>query len=115
MDPELLKFIGGSGVAGVALFILARVVTRVIDRLIAAVDRIAVKVDDHTAADLASHADLREAIVRIDAKMDGAANERDRMTPVEGVPIAHEPTRRTPPRGVPSEYFHRPGTKGERP
>ena len=96
MDPDLVKLIGGGAGLAAALYLLARVLFRIGERMIAAVDRIAEKVDDHTKADLAHHADVRAAVERLDSKVDTLVDWQER-TPVD-TPI---PTRRqTPPGGV---------------
>lgn len=51
---------------------------RITDRQVAAIDRIAARVDEHTAKDLAHHADVREAVVRVEAKVDSALAWQDR-------------------------------------
>lgn len=89
MNDELLKAlgsaVGGGVVSGALLLILYRVGSRIVERLIAAIDRLATQVTDHTKVDLQHHADVREAIVRVEAKVDAVLDERER-TPVEGFP-----------------------------
>ncbi len=107
MTADDLKLLGGGGFAAALLYLLYLVGSR----MVAALDRVAIKIDAHTAADLASHAELREAIVRVDAKMDGAADQRERAyTPIEGVPVMGPRERaRSHPLGVPTTYSEQPG------
>lgn len=113
MDTDLLKLIGGGGIAAALLYLIFLVGTRIV----AALDRVAAKVDDHTKADLASHADMREQMVRMGAKLDVVLDWGER-TPVGVEPPAPSPRERTRsnPRGVPiGEYgLRRDSNKGER-
>lgn len=114
-EDQVVQLLAGSGIAGGLVMLMGRIVMRVAERMIAAIDRVGVKIDDHTTKDLEHHADVREAVARMETRLDEQADWRERSTPVEGVPqTMHE--RRTPPRGYPAgEYaFKRPGTKGER-
>lgn len=74
MDETLLKAlgsaVGGGVVSGALLLILYKVGARIVERLIAAIDRIATSVDAHTKIDLEHHAEVREAVVRLEAKFD---------------------------------------------
>lgn len=96
-DGKLIGMLGsalgtGTGLA-VVLLILWRLLMRVAERWIAALDRIASSVDNHTKVDLEHHADVKEAVIRLDAKVDAALDWRER-TPVE--PFPAQPQRREP-------------------
>lgn len=62
-DDKLVQMlgsvIGGGAAAGALLLILYRVTSRIVERLIAAIDRIGVQVTD-----------VKEAVIRIEAKQD---------------------------------------------
>lgn len=83
---DLIGLLGKGGVIGILLFILARVLFRVGERMIAALDRVAAKLDEHTKLDLEHHGETRDAVTRMEAKID-AWND---VTPIEapGVPRA---------------------------
>jgi hypothetical protein len=70
--------VGGGAMAGALLLILYRMTSRIVERVIAAIDRIAASVDKHTATDLAHHAEVKEAVVRVEAKLDAERDARDR-------------------------------------
>lgn len=87
MNEELLKAlgsaVGGGVVSGALLLILYKVGSRIIERLIAAIDRLAT-----------NQADTREVVVALDAKLDAVLDERER-TPVEiPRPVMREPSDR---------------------
>ena len=106
-SADLAKLVGGGGFAAALLYLLYLVGSR----MVAAIDRVAAKVDSHTKDDLASHADLRDGITRLDAMLETQLRAAGQF-PDE------EPERRrtsTPARGAPIiERFGpmRPGTKG---
>ena len=84
-DGKLVSALGsalgtGTGLA-VTMLILWRVISRIAERWIAALDRIAASVDG-----------VKEAVIRLDAKVDAALVWRER-TPVEDL---HIPQRRDP-------------------
>lgn len=85
---DIVKLVEGGGFAAALLLILYRVLTtqaegwskrqsEAMERLVGAVDRIGVKVEINT-----------ESIIRLEGKIDGAADERERtgLTPIRGVP-----------------------------
>lgn len=98
---------GGVALAAVLVLVLYRVMIKVIDRSIAALDRVATAVDKHTEVDIAHHNKTNESIIRLDAKIDTALG----MTPTGGHPrqdpdfdTDRPPSRprrriRTPPKG----------------
>jgi len=88
MDSDnIIKLIGGGGALVGALYILAKVLFRIGERMIAAIDRIGQKVDDHTKADIAAQTEVKEAIAGFDAKLEEVLAGRQRLTPIQGVPI----------------------------
>jgi hypothetical protein len=98
-NADFLKLLGQSGIAVVALLSLGRIVQKIGERLIDAIDKLTSKLDEHTKADLAAMAEVRadlEAIqIRIDTAMD--------LTPIRGAKRV-----KTSP-GVPGYYPpHRP-------
>lgn len=117
--------IGGGVVAGALILVLWRVLSRVADRFIAALDKIAASVSEHTKVDLEHHAKVHEEVVRLGARVDGIVEERARrdewdddtpLTPVDS-PRAIERERSralrvVKPRGT---YSLRKPTNGEEP
>lgn len=81
-NDELVKAlgsaVGGGVVSGTLLLILYKVGSKIIERLIAAIDRLATNV-----------ADVREAVVRTEAKFDSVLDQHER-TPVE-IPLPAQP------------------------
>jgi hypothetical protein len=78
----------GTAVAAV-LLILWKVLSKIADRFIAALDNVAAGLREHTSKDLASHAELgqhiltghvevKEAIIRVEAKLDAVRDWRRR-------------------------------------
>lgn len=113
-DAGILKLLGGYGLGGILAFILGRVMWRVGERMIAAIDKLIAKVDEHTKADLEHHAIVHSEIVALGARVDGIVSERDRtgLTPVHGVPTewAEVPTPGDSPKGFAREQLRRPRT-----
>lgn len=116
IDWGVITKLGGGGLGAALLYLIYLVGSR----MVAAIDRVAAKVDDHTTKDVESHADMREAIVRLDAKVDASFDWHERSD-VGPAPVAPEPSprekSRSNPYGVPivatTEYSHgRRGTKG---
>lgn len=100
MDAEALKLLGGGSLAA-ALLALIYIVGM---RMVAAIDRIGTKVDNHTTVDIAHHAEVREELVAMSARIDTALD----LTPVR--PQRHK----TNPRGVAVGYRSpRPGTHND--
>jgi hypothetical protein len=104
MDLEVLKVIGGGGLAASLLFLIYLVGTK----LVAAIDRLGVKVDDHTKTDVEHHADVKEEIVAMRATIETMGWQE--RTPVD-LPAHRRPT---PAPGVPAGYHgpQRPKTQG---
>ncbi len=114
MDLDILKLVGGSGLAGALLLIIWRVG----NAMVGAIDRLGIKVDSHTEKDVEHHGmvradvaelrgDMRELRAEIGVTREAIARELSwDKTPVFGTPIIHEekPKRRTPVAGVPTEY-----------
>ena len=55
---DFVKLVGQGGIAVAALFVLAKMVYRIGERMIAAIDRVGSKIEEHTKADLLAHADV---------------------------------------------------------
>ena len=66
MDLDMLKTLGGGGIAAALLGLIYLVGMK----LVAAIDRIGNKLDEHTKSDVEHHGDVKEAIVRVEAKLD---------------------------------------------
>jgi hypothetical protein len=81
MDSDIIKLLVSGGF-GAALLGLVYIVGM---RMVAALDRVASRLDEHTKTDLEHHAEVKEAVVRMDAKVEAALNEARRMTPAQGV------------------------------
>jgi uncharacterized protein YabE (DUF348 family) len=88
MDPEVLKLIGGSSLAG-ALLALIYIVGM---KLVTAIDRVGVKIDEHTKTDVAHHTEVRSAVDKLDGKLDGLLDAQSRLTPAAGVAVVRHPT-----------------------
>jgi hypothetical protein len=86
--------VGGGALAGALLLILYRMTSRVVERMIAALDRVAAAVDGHTKVDLEHHAEVKTSIVRLETKFD---SQREWIAQLAG----EEPStrRRTNPHG----------------
>lgn len=83
MTPDQwAAIIAQTGVGGLTVFALYRVLIVVGERFIKALDRVAEKIDQHTKEDLASHAELSERVARIEKAIDADLLWRER-TPVE--------------------------------
>jgi hypothetical protein len=91
---DLAKLATQGGIAVLALLLLGKVVLRVGERMIAAIDKLVAKVDEHTATDIEHHGEVKQAIVRVEGKIDGVLDERER-TPVN-VPIPQKRARTHP-------------------
>ena len=102
-ELDIIKPLGQSGVAVIALVILGRVVWRVGERMIAAIDRVTSKLDEHTVADTRALGDLRQDIAVLSSRVDAAIEWQER-TPVGGPPTPQQARR-------PGLYSLRPGTK----
>jgi len=91
-DTKLIQMlgsaIGGGAIAGALLLILYRVTSRIVERFIAAIDRIAANVTD-----------VREAIVRIEAKIDAERDARERAPITVDDPPPPARRHRTNPHG----------------
>ncbi len=101
---DFIKLLGQGGITGALLFILGRVVWRIAERLIQAIDRLGAKVDEHTIKDLEHHAEVRESVTRLEGRIDGILDERERT------PVNHpmpKPRARTNPLGV-TQYRTKP-------
>jgi len=91
-EAEVLKLLSQSGLTGVALFVIGRIFWRVGERLIAAIDRIGVKIDDHTERDTRAVGELRQDIAVLSTRVDTAIDYQER-TPIGGPPVPDPPKR----------------------
>lgn len=71
-ETAVIDAIAKTGVGGAIVFVLFRVLSKIFERMIAAIDRIAARVDEHTAKDLEHHGEVRDAVTRMEAKLDSA-------------------------------------------
>jgi hypothetical protein len=99
---EIIKVLSQYGLgaifAGILGWVLYKVGLRMIaaiDRLIARIDGLDEKIDEHTKADIEHHGKVREEIIGLRTRIDTALE----LTPVEPV------RRQTPPRGVDTGYY----------
>lgn len=98
-DAEVFKMLGQSGIAVGALWILARVVAKIGERMIAAIDRVGIKIDAHTTADTAAIGSLRQDVAVLDGRMQQFRDDwADQLTPVtraryDGDRVRDEPWR----------------------
>lgn len=101
-DLDLVKLLGQSGIAVAALYVLAWLVKRVGERMIAAIDRVGVKIDEHTKADTQALAqvgvavgELRLDIAVLGQRVDTVIDWGER-TPVGGQFVESLPIHRKP-------------------
>ena len=91
---DFLKLLGQTGITGVALLVLGRIIYRIGERMIAAIDKVTMKIDEHTKADLVAMSEVREDLATIQIRIDTALD----ITPIR----AQKPPRaRTNPEGLP--------------
>lgn len=99
---------GGVALAAVLVLVLYKVLSKASDRYIAALDRVAAGQGDlkdalkdalkeHTATDLEHHGEVREAVVRLETKVDSALDWRHRSDVFDRV----EPEREVTPQSIP--------------
>ncbi len=88
----------GVALAAVLVLVLYRVLSRVAERHIAALDRVSIAVSEHTKVDLEHHAEVKEAIVRVGARVDTAFDLRDRSDSFELLEREREHTPQSIPR-----------------
>ena len=103
-EPDIWERLSQFGLAGIFAGILGWIIYKVGLRMIAVIDKLAEKVDNHTNVDIEYHNEVQNELAALRSRIDTALE----LTPVEG----HR--RQTPMRGVPSgEYgFTRPKTGG---
>lgn len=93
---DYVKLLGQGGISVVALFALARIIARIGERMIAAIDRIGIKIDDHTKADTQALAavsvhvsslrqDFAVLASRVDTVIEWGVGERTPVT-IESAP-----------------------------
>ena len=103
MDADVIKLLGGGSLAA-ALLALIYIVG---NRMVAAIDRIGIKVDEHTKTDVAHHAAVREDMADqhgvVMARLEGMEVRID--TALDLTPVRKPPRPKTNPRGVPVGYY----------
>lgn len=102
IDADLIKLLAQGGIAA-ALIVLLMWSGR---QLVTAVKDLGKEIREHTAKDLEHHAEVRETVVRMEARLDTLLE----VTPVEGMRRT-----RTNPHGVQAGYYgpRRPGTRDD--
>lgn len=103
-ETDIVKLLGPYGVLAVVGYLVAKfvgkVVVRFLERLIAALDRVGAKIDEHTVVDREAHAEVREAIGRLDARVTEIVDlgeRREATGRVELVARTSNPARLPPP------------------
>lgn len=81
-DANILQLLGQAGIGVGALIILARVVFKIGERMIAAIDRVGSKIDEHTKADTEALGALRQDVAVLNGRVEQALDWKER-TPVE--------------------------------
>lgn len=109
-DASLIRLLGSVGgvgaIVGVLLLVIYRITSRIVERMIAAIDRVATNVATLDEREAARHANVREDLVKLDAKVSSALNwnnrersdriDRGENTPT-GIPREPHPHERTRP------------------
>lgn len=86
-DSNIMQLLGQAGLGVGALVILARVVLKIGERMIAAIDRVGTKIDDHTKADTEALGALRQDVAVLNGRVEQALDWKER-TPVDSpIPI----------------------------
>lgn len=88
-DQQIIGLVGQGGIAGALIFVIYKVGMAMVD----AVKALRIEVAEHTKADLAAQADVREDLAALGARMDVIAD----VTPIRGTPKVRA---RTNPEGV---------------
>lgn len=116
---DYVKLLGQGGIAVAALLALARIVYRVGERMIVAIDRVSLKIDEHTKADTSALAavstnvsSLRQDIAVLSERVDTVIEWNERTTPVAG--IHHRPELPEPelPQRPTGEYSYKRTPRG---
>ena len=103
MDADLIKLVGqGAGLGTVAvgaLLMLGRIVKLIGERMIAAIDKVTDRLDEHSKADIGAISLLTERMARMEGKLDVALeitpieSRRARTAPEAGYYPARKPPR----------------------
>jgi len=107
-NVDFVKLLGQGGIAVVALWVLSKMVYKIGERMIAAIDRVGVRIDEHTKADLMAQADvanqvgdLRQDIAVLSTRVDTVLElEWSERTPVRGLPAVKSGAHRAPEAGL---------------
>lgn len=101
MDPDTLKLLGAGGVTTILLGGFLWLIRTVGVAIVAALKENTAAIHDHTTKDLEHHAEVKEAIVRVETKVDATLDRRwDELTP---------PVQQPPQRAVGSTTISREG------
>lgn len=97
-DLDLVKLLGQGGITVTALGVLAVLLWRIGNRMIAAIDRVGQKVEEHTTTDIAAHGGLglQFAALREEVQRQGADAQRDLAVLASRVDTALDWSERTP-------------------
>ena len=108
-DLGLIKVLSGGGVAAGLMFVIYKVVmflarewskyqlafVEALKENTASLKEVSVTLKEHTTVDLEHHALVFQAISRLDGKIDGSNDERERsrtgFTPIQGTPVYADP------------------------
>lgn len=113
-DLDLIKLLGQGGITVTALGIVGVLLWRIGNRMIAAIDRVAAKLEEHTTTDVAAHGGLgvQFAALREEVRISSADVQRDLAVLASRVDTAIDWSERTPvgsePR--PRQQARRPST-----
>lgn len=117
-DIDVIKLLGQGGIALVAIVILGRVVYQIGQRMIAAIDRIGTKLDEHSSKidehsreNTAAINDLRTDLAVLNGRVSSAL-EWSGVTPPIGVPETHGRPAALPREGTGQYSYHRPPVPG---
>lgn len=97
-DLDLVKLLGQGGITITALGVLAVLLWRIGNRMIAAIDRVGLKVEEHTKTDIAAHGGLgvQFGVLREEVQRTGADMQRDLAVLASRVDAALDWSERTP-------------------
>lgn len=83
---DIAKLAGQGGITLVIVGAFVWLVRQVGLALVASINNLDKRIDEHTKLDLAHHAQVKSAIDRLDGKIDGILDQADRFTPVQEIP-----------------------------
>lgn len=83
---DILKLAGQGGITLVILGAFVWLVRTVGLALVASINGLDKRINEHTTLDLAHHAQVRADIAALNGKIDGILDQADRFTPVQEIP-----------------------------